>query len=467
MSDGFSAAGYWCKPTDFLTSRYFALIVSLGIVGFLTAHAQLRKWAKNGQKLTSKRSLERFLEDVERSYQQDQLSKTIERSIVQDETTTKLKVPEILNVYEGFQGSVHHVHTKDGYILELHRLRSSTKKVDNSFPVVLQHGLLSDSSNWVLNGADKRSLGFALAERGHDVWLANSRGNDYSRRHEEFDPDSNPGPFWNFTWYEMAIYDIPATIDYILSETDSPKLHYCGHSQGNLIMFTALDILGEDIKHKLASFHALAPIVFMKNMPSPMRYFANSILATPIIYKKWPEEILPRNKLGLWISDLLGKFIGNQGVPNMLTLLFGFHPKRYVLDKMTTYFTHIPAGTSFQDILHFAQIIRKNKLQTFQVGRHGETTDITLENIRDMTDMYFYVGQDDEFSDYTDVNQLEDLLVAQGNEIIRKNIDDYDHLCFIWGSDAYFHVYSDIIKVVETKLREPCSDPFLPSCRQI
>jgi len=416
--------------------------------------------------LEARASLEQFLIGVEKSYQRDLVSKEATTEVIQDETTTALKVPAIIEVYPGYKCEVHHVHTNDGYILELHRVVNLLKSYNSSYPVILQHGLLSDSSNWVLNGGDKRSLAFALAQRGHDVWLANSRGNHYSKNHEEWDSNMTPGPFWNFTWYEMAKYDVPAVVDYVLDQSQKNKVHYCGHSQGTMIMLTALDIYSADLRDKIASFHAMAPIAFLGHMSSPLKYIANSMLTTPLIFKEWPEEILPRNKLGLWISDMLGKFIGNKGVPNMLTLIFGFHSKLYVQDKISTYLTHTPAGTSFQDILHFAQIIRSNSLQTFQIGRHGDSQPILLENIRNMSNIYFYVGADDEFSDYTDVDRLEEQLVTQGNQITRLNIDTYDHLCFIWGYDAYYHVYQHIVKTVEILVGPPCPEPLLPECQQ-
>jgi hypothetical protein len=66
------------------------------------------------------------------------------------------------------------------------------------------------------------------AQAGHDVWLANSRGNTYSRRHTNLNPDED-SEFWNFSWEEIGKYDVPAVIDYILEISSYEKVTYIGH----------------------------------------------------------------------------------------------------------------------------------------------------------------------------------------------------------------------------------------------
>jgi len=53
----------------------------------------------------------------------------------------------------GYACTIHHVTTDDGYILELHRIGSNKKR-----PILLQHGLLGTSADWIINPT-KDSLG--------------------------------------------------------------------------------------------------------------------------------------------------------------------------------------------------------------------------------------------------------------------------------------------------------------------
>lgn len=64
------------------------------------------------------------------------------------------------------------------------------------------------------------------------VYLPNTRGNRYSRAHKTIDPDIFPRKFFNFSWFEMGMYDLPAVIDSVIERSGKNKIPCVGHSQG-------------------------------------------------------------------------------------------------------------------------------------------------------------------------------------------------------------------------------------------
>ena len=74
------------------------------------------------------------------------------------------------------------------------------------------HGILSSSDSFITNDENK-ALAFVLANRGYDVWLGNNRGNKHAKNHIKYSSFDNE--FWDFTFNEMAIYDLPAAFKYI------------------------------------------------------------------------------------------------------------------------------------------------------------------------------------------------------------------------------------------------------------
>ena len=85
----------------------------------------------------------------------------------------------------------------------------NTMKVSNVLvaeapKVLLQHGIQGSSMDWVINSVELAPA-FMLARAGFDVWLGNSRGNKFSRKHKYLKADSKA--FWDFDFEEMGLHD--------------------------------------------------------------------------------------------------------------------------------------------------------------------------------------------------------------------------------------------------------------------
>ncbi|KAL7990451.1 hypothetical protein Chor_013881, partial [Crotalus horridus] len=162
--------------------------------------------------------------------------------------------------YWGYPSEEYEILTSDGYYLKANRIPNgihSPEKTDiitafglasqsdyfamteTAVPVayfqgpkpavLLVSGFVTEGRSWLIN-LPRNSLGFVLADAGYDVWIINNRGTTWSRRHQNLTIDQEE--FWNFSFHEMAIYDIPATINFILHKTKQDSLYYIGHSQG-------------------------------------------------------------------------------------------------------------------------------------------------------------------------------------------------------------------------------------------
>lgn len=265
----------------------------------------------------------------------------------------------------GYPCESHYISTQDGHILSIHRIpcgrKQYSKLVKNLYkskntyedchglidedlninnkgfsqfkldfidlgkqgklgrPIILWHGLsLCDSIFVSSPGGPKYNLAFYLADNGYDVWLANSRGNRFSKGvHDKItnaisiaqnnnytmkdklidlispltyirgsynivsnlasyiigdkknDENTNDIPdlsspyvssenYWDFTLDDLARYDVPAVINYVLNQREAKKLLYCGFSQSTTIMFAALTIY-PDLSDKIECFIGLSP----------------------------------------------------------------------------------------------------------------------------------------------------------------------------------------------------------------
>jgi lysosomal acid lipase/cholesteryl ester hydrolase len=140
------------------------------------------------------------------------------------EKTDKYKtVMQICDDY-GYEIAKYFYSTEDKYINCVYRV----KKGGGKQPVVVyQHGLLDSCAGVLMCGKD--SLAFYLVDRGFEVWLNNSRGNRHSKHHSHLDPAAHE-QYWDFSFQEMAQFDVPALITLVIEKSQTSSVSYIGHS---------------------------------------------------------------------------------------------------------------------------------------------------------------------------------------------------------------------------------------------
>lgn len=256
----------------------------------------------------------------------------------------------------GFQCETHYITTEDGYILTYYRIPNYNKPA-----VILIHGIVSSSADFVDVGR-KRSLSFVLADAGYDVWIGNSRGNDFSRNHTTLQIDKNPEKFFNFSFHEMGVYDIPAAIDYILRSNHQKNLHYIGHSQGGTSFLVFASLRPEYAKKvKLASL--LAPGVIFEHISSILQTVSKTAVQIISDAKKMNMYDFPFLKE---VRMLMQKYCKTREFQYFCRSFFAFvgggsDDAQLDSKDMQTISMNFPNGFSLKQAEHYMQLIQSGK----------------------------------------------------------------------------------------------------------
>ena len=94
------------------------------------------------------------------------------------------------------------------------------KKEPTRPPVLIIHGLYNDAALWLEMQSQTDAIPWMiqLLEQGYNIWMGNSRGTTFSREHQTLLPPIH-SEYWDFTWADMAKYDVPAMINKIKKKT--------------------------------------------------------------------------------------------------------------------------------------------------------------------------------------------------------------------------------------------------------
>ncbi|KAM7299623.1 gastric triacylglycerol lipase [Ixodes scapularis] len=358
---------------------------------------------------------------------------------------------------QGYPFERHDVVTRDGYIIEMHRIprgRTPCSEPCQREPIFVMTALLTASSSWVLD-FPTQSLGYVLADNKYDVWLGNLRGNTYGKRHKRYSPRSRR--FWNFSFHEHAVYDAPAQIDYILNVTKRKNLLYVGLSQGALMFFTMMSEKPE-YNDKVKAFAGLAPFNKLAHMVVPpvafIARFAEPLLRFADLLGYY--EVLPQNSLALPIARIFCSLPRNRALCSFLGDNFANLGSRYINEtRVPLYLCHTPAGTSMKNVIHFDQLVKSKKAQKFDYGKvinreyYGQRRPPLYKIANVKTDVGIFWSKGDQFVPPANVK----ILLRELGSRVKKNhyIDDehYTHLSFAIALVNPKYLYPDLLEFLE------------------
>ncbi|XP_009910293.1 lipase member M [Haliaeetus albicilla] len=374
-----------------------------------------------------------------------------------------MDVGEIIH-YHGYPYEEHEVVTDDGYYLTMQRIphgKDNPRSMSTSHEaevqccsmfcpspksvVLLQHGLALEGSIWVTN-LPNSSLGFILADAGYDVWIGNNRGNSWSRKHKEF--EFYHQEYSAYSFHEMAMYDLPATINYILQKTGQEQLYYVAYSQGTTTGFIAFSSIPE-LDRKIKMFFALAPITTNSNMKTPLvRLFdlperlVKLILGNTVVFDKG----IVRQAISSLCSYSIFKSFCSLG----LCLSGGFTSSLNV-SRIDVYLSRYPDSTSPKTLLHWRQFYQTGEFKYYDYSsdnmlHYNQTTPPFYEPENMKAPLAAWYGGKDWISVPEDVNMT---LSRITNLAYKKYIPEFIHFDFIWGMQAYEQIYREILELME------------------
>ncbi|KAH8249531.1 hypothetical protein KR032_010307 [Drosophila birchii] len=359
---------------------------------------------------------------------------TFPASVLEDARLTTL---QLLEKYK-YPAEAHQVTTEDKYVLTLHRIPRPGAK-----PVLLVHGLQDTSATWIIMGPES-GLGYYLYDNGYDVWLANCRGNRYSRSHVKLNPNTDKA-YWSFSWHEIGVYDLPAMIDDILAKTGHQKLSYFGHSQGTTSFFVMASSRPE-YNAKLHLMTALAPVAFMKHMKAPLMGIAR--MGIGVFGENF--ELFPHSPI------YLNQCLQSAGVFKTCLRFYwqvvGKNREELNMTMFPAALGHLPGGCNVKQPVHYLQLQASDRFCQFDYDAkenqrvYGRPTppDYPLEKITAPVALYY--GSNDFLAAVEDVQRLAKVLPhVVENHLYRK----WNHMDMHWGISSRRTVMPRVLKVMQ------------------
>ncbi|KAJ8680291.1 hypothetical protein QAD02_016078 [Eretmocerus hayati] len=358
-----------------------------------------------------------------------------------------ITTPALLRKW-GFPSEEHLILTEDGYYLTLHRIPGKP----GAPPVLLQHGAWFTSFDWIVNGPSK-ALGLILYNRGYDVWLGNARGNTYSLCHVNYTKFENR--YWNFSFHEMGIYDLPAVITYITEETQQNVI-YVGHSMGNTMSYI-MAAEKPDIASKVKAMFGLSPVAYISLKYSTLAlgvhipHILQAISKTTGINNVLPQTPFIKRSLRFLCNPTK---IQKSICAALIFLLVGFDYPQLDSDNFPLLLSHTPAGLALKSGLHFYQIVRNNIFSQFDYGtdknllyyNSSMPPGYNISNIKIPVGLLW--SDNDAILSEENVQHLYRQL-PNGILNYRVKYEKFNHIDFLWGIDANKLVYPVLLSTME------------------
>jgi len=355
----------------------------------------------------------------------------------------------------GYNAEDHRVVTPDGYILGVHRCSGGPRSPPRAGKPVafLMHGMLSSSADFVLMGPET-SLVYMLSDLGYDVWMGNSRGNRYSNTHTRLNNETRA--YWDFSWHEIGVFDLPAMIDYTLAQTRQSKLHYIGHSMGTTVYFVMISEI-PSYNDRIISSQMLAPATYMHNTRSPYVIWLAMWMHTidMALQLMGTYYFAPTNEMDI----AAGYAQCRDGAPFQemcminTFLIAGFNSQEVNRTMLPVIHAHSPAGASAMNMIHYAQITRSWQFRRYDHGmlnfyRYGQLTPPLYRFTGHTAPLSFYHSINDWMATPADVTTLFNMLGGSRRVQLLFLVPQiaFNHMDFVWAINVRTLLYHRVVQ---------------------
>ena len=283
------------------------------------------------------------------------------------------------------------------------------------------------------------------------------RGCLFSRSHLDYDSGLN-SDYWDFSFDQLAEFDVPANINFVKNRDGVDKVYYIGHSQGTLTFFLAFMNNPEYMEKNVAKFIALATVPNINNAPHfIIKLTEKSNLLNYIPVKNmmsFPQEL---GQVLVPFCTSKAKVLCN----TILTLSFSGTHETGRVDKerlAKNIFLYEPGGTSVQNMKHWIQIHKAKRVQKYDFGN-------AIDNLKhyghikppiyDLNKMKGYsipslltISDSDPFANPQDTLDFIDNI--ENKDIVEVlSFTDYNHIDYFWADSAVEDVFPKVIDFLD------------------
>ena len=341
--------------------------------------------------------------------------------------------------------------TEDRYVNTIWALTSKDEFNRNGKSIIVQHGLLDSAFTWLI--LENKSIAKLLCDEGYKVYLPNMRGNQFSKSHLDYDTSLN-SDYWDFSFDEMAQYDLPSVVNLIKKRDGVEKIDYMGYSQGTLLFFLAYMNNPDFMEKNINKFIAVGTVPNINN--------AEHFLLDLGVKSNIAELITVKNFMTFpkEFGQVLVPFCSGKAknlCHTVMRICFGGFEDtgRVDYDRLgKNIFMHMPGGTSLQNMKHWLQLYDTKKTAKYDFG--------TIENLIHYGTSYapryhlsrmrkykikslIAVSDADPFCNPEDT--LEFLLKINDQSFIEiLSLKDYNHIDYLWADSAYEDIYPKVLE---------------------